>query len=206
MSYLPPLKSHKIAYAAGVAGRCLRIASRCNAACPTCHEAPYSRIGADSRSRVFARRPMRLAANAVVISVLSSACLYAHAAGLDDARALAAALQAKADQAPARDRCFLYAKLVGQMTDVAGQQLNSGDSGGASETLKLVQQYAEKIHTGVAGDSKKLKDAELLMRRTSFRLKDILGEASLEDRQVLEMTLMQLDLVQSQLMTQVFKH
>jgi len=148
---------------------------------------------------------MRLAVNAVVISVLSSACICAHAAGLDDSRALAA-LQAKADQAPARDRCFLYAKLVGDMTDLAGQQLNSGDSGGASETLKLVQQYAEKIHIGVADDSKKLKDAELLMRRTSFRLKDILGEASLEDRQVLEMTLMQLDLVQSQLMTQVFKH
>lgn len=149
---------------------------------------------------------MRLMANALAISVLSAACIHAHAAGLDDAKALAALQARAADQAPPRDRCFLYAKLVGDMTDLAGQQLNSGDSGGASETLKLVQQYAEKIHTGIADDSKKLKNAELLMRRTSFRLKDILGEASLEDRQVLEMTLMQLDLVQSQLMTQVFKH
>ena len=91
------------------------------------------------------------------------------------------------------------------MTDLAGRQFNSGDSERASATLKLVQQYAEKIHTGVADDSKKLKNAEVLMERTSFRLKDILGAASYEDRQALEVTLMQLDQVQAQLMLQVFK-
>jgi hypothetical protein len=148
---------------------------------------------------------MRLVATAVVISTLSLACADASASGLYDNPTALAALQAKADQAQPRDRCFLYAKLVSQMTDLAGQQFNSGESGRASETLKLVQQYAEKIHLGVAGDSKKLKDAELLMQRTSFRLKDILSEASYEDRQALEATLKQLNQVQVQLMTQVFK-
>jgi hypothetical protein len=71
--------------------------------------------------------------------------------------------------------------------------------------LKRVQQYAEKIHMCVANDSKKLKDAELLMRRASFRLKDILNEASFEDRQALEAMLTQLNQVRAQLMTQVFK-
>ena len=74
-----------------------------------------------------------------------------------------ATLQAKADQAQPRDRCFLYAELIRRMTELAGQQLNSGDSEHAVETLKLVQRYAEKIDTGVADDSKKLKGAELLM-------------------------------------------
>jgi hypothetical protein len=91
------------------------------------------------------------------------------------------------------------------MTDLAGQQFNSGDSLQASETLKLVQQYAEKIHTGVADDSKKLKDAELLMRRTSFRLRDILSEASYEDRPPLEATLKQVNQVREQLLMQVFR-
>ena len=68
-----------------------------------------------------------------------------------------------------------------------------------------MQRYAEKIHTGVADDSKKLKDAELLLQRTSFRLQDILSGASYEDRQTLEATLKQLNEVQAQLMTQVFK-
>jgi Spy/CpxP family protein refolding chaperone len=148
---------------------------------------------------------MRFVATAVVISTLSLTCAYALASGLDNNPTALAALQAKADQALPRDRCFLYAELVSQMTDLAGHQFNSGDTGQASETLKLVQRYAEKIHVGVADDSKKLKDAELLMRRTSFRLNGILSEASYEDRQALEATLKQLDQVQAQLMTQVFK-
>ena len=148
---------------------------------------------------------MRFVAAAVVLSALSLAWAYASASGWDDTPTSLAILQARAEQAQPRDRCFLYAKLVSHMTDLAGQQLNSGDSGQASETLKLVQRYAEKIQTGVPNDSKKLKDAELLVRRTSFRLKDILGEASYEDRQTLEATLNQLNQVQAQLMTLVFE-
>ena len=144
-------------------------------------------------------------AAAVAISTLLLICAHASASSLDDSPTALAALQAKADQAQPRDKCFLYAKLVSQMTDLAGRQFNSGDSGQASETLKLVQQYAEKIHLEVADDSKKLKDAELLMQRTSFRLQDIRNEASYEDRQTLEATLKQLNQVQAQLMTQVFK-
>jgi hypothetical protein len=148
---------------------------------------------------------MRFVATAVVISALSLICADASASALEDRPTALATLQAKADQAQPRDRCFLYAELVNRMTDLAGRQLNSGDSGQASETLKLVQRYAEKIHVDVADDSKKLKDAELLMQRTSFRLKDILSDASYEDRQALEVTLKQLNQVQAQLMTQVFK-
>jgi hypothetical protein len=148
---------------------------------------------------------MRFVATAIVISALSLSCAIAPASGLDESPTALAALQAKADQAQPRDRCFLYAKLVSQMTDLAGHQLSSGDSGRASETLKVVQQYAEKIHMGVVDDSKKLREAELLMQRTTFRLQDILREASYEDRQALEATLKQLNQVQTQLMTQVFK-
>jgi hypothetical protein len=139
------------------------------------------------------------------MSTLSVTCAYAPASGIDNSPTALAVLQAKADQAPPRDRCFLYAQFVSQMTDLAGQQFNSGDSGRASETLKLVQRYAEKIHTDVADDSKKLRDAELLMERTSFRLKGMLNEASYEDRPAVEATLKQLNQVRTQFMMQVFK-
>jgi hypothetical protein len=141
----------------------------------------------------------------VVISTLSLTCVYAPASGLDNRPTALAALQAKADPAQPTDRCFLYAELISQMTDIAGKQLNSGDSGRASETLKLVQRYAEKIDMSVGNDSKKLRDAELLLQRTSLRLKGILGGASYEDRPVLEVTLKQLNQVQAQVMMQVFK-
>jgi RNA polymerase sigma-70 factor (ECF subfamily) len=159
-----------------------------------------------ARVRALIRRASRFGvAIALVLCVLSLPRTHASATVLDDAPTTVAMLQAKADQAEPRDRCFLYARLVSEMTDLAGSELNSGDSRRASETLKLVQGYAEKIHNGVANDSKKLKAAELLMQRTSFRLKNILGGASYEDRQILEATLKQLNQVQAQLMTQVFE-
>ena len=71
---------------------------------------------------------MRLVATALVISILWLACAYAPASGLDDNPTVLAALQARADQAKPRDRCFLCAKLVSQTTDLAGQQFNSGES------------------------------------------------------------------------------
>ena len=148
---------------------------------------------------------MRILSTAIVIAILSLTCAYASASDEGDSATALAALHVKADQAQPRDRCFLYAKLVSQMTDLAGKQFNSGESGQTSQTIQLVQQYAEKIHAGVTDDSKKLRDAELLMRRASFRLKGILSVATYEDRPALEVTLKHLNEVQSELLMQVFK-
>jgi hypothetical protein len=67
-------------------------------------------------------------ANAVVIFILPLASAYASSTGMDNSPIAVTALQAKADQAQPRDRCFLYAELVSQLTDLAGRQFNSGDS------------------------------------------------------------------------------
>ena len=148
---------------------------------------------------------MRVISAAVVISALSLSCVCARASGLAESSAVLAALQAKADQAEPRDKCFLYAEVVNHMTDLAGRQLNSGDSEQASKTLELIRGYADKIHMDIADDSRKLKNAESLIERTAYRLRDILHEASYEDRPALEVTLKQLNEVQTQLMMQVFK-
>ena len=101
---------------------------------------------------------MRFLNTAVVISTLSLTCAYyAPASRLDDSPTALAALQAKADQAQPRDRCFLYAELVSSWWTWPSSSSNSGDSGQASETLKLVQKYAEKIHIGVSDDSKRFQ-------------------------------------------------
>jgi hypothetical protein len=148
---------------------------------------------------------MRFLSTAIVVAILSLTCAYASASDEGDSASALAALHVKADQAQPRDRCFLYAELVSQMTDLASKQFNSGESGQASQTIRLVQQYAEKIHAGITDDSKKLRDAELLMRRASFRLKGILSAATYEDRPALEVTLKQLNEVQSELLMQVFE-
>jgi hypothetical protein len=113
------------------------------------------------------------------------------------------ALAAKAERAEAKDQCFLYAELVHQMTELAGRQMNAGDD--AQATLKAVHEYAQKIHMNVANDNKRLKNAQILMEHTAFRLQEIMHSAALDDRPVLESTLKQLDQVQTELMMQVFK-
>ena len=148
---------------------------------------------------------MSFATTAIAISTVSFICVCplasAQARGLADIDAL----QAKADQAQIRDRCFLYAELVNRLIEQAGQQFSSGDNDRASDTLKQVQRYAEKMQLGIADDSKRLKNSELLVERSSHRLSHILHEASYEDRPALEATLKKLSQVQGQLMIQIFK-
>lgn len=115
------------------------------------------------------------------------------------------ALETRAAQASPKEQCFLYAELAHSMAELASQQLTAGETEQASASLKAVQKYAEKIHMGVADDAKKLKTAEILMRHTAYRLKEIMMGASLDDRPTLEATLKQLDQVQSEMMLQVFK-
>jgi hypothetical protein len=150
---------------------------------------------------------MRFVVTTLAVSVLafnlSCVCAYAVDERIADPQAMAA-LMAKAEQAQPKEQCFLYAELVHQMTELAGQQLSAGDQR-ASDTLHLIQKYAQKIHMGVAEDGKKMKNAEQLMRHTEYRLNDILNAASYEDRQVLQSTLKQLEQVQTELMMQVFK-
>jgi hypothetical protein len=150
---------------------------------------------------------MRFVVTTLAVSALafnlSCLCAYAVDERIADPQAMAA-LMTKAEQAQPKEQCFLYAELVHQMTELAGQQLIAGDER-ASETLHQVQKYAEKIHMGVAEDGKKLKNAEQLMRHTSYRLNDILNAASYDDRQALQATLKQLEKVQTELMMQVFK-
>lgn len=116
------------------------------------------------------------------------------------------ALETRANQAAPKEQCFLYTELVRSMTELAGQQLNAGDTQKASQTLHLVQKYAQKIHLDVSDNAKKLKTAEIMMEHTAYRLKELMLGASLDDRPTLESTLKQLDQVQSEMMMQVFKH
>ena len=117
-----------------------------------------------------------------------------------------AQLEARAAQANPREQCFLYAELVHSMTELAGKQMLDGDIEHASQTLKRVEQYAHLIHMGLARDTKRLKNTEMLMHKTTYRLSGYLHAASSEDKATLEATLKQLDNVQTELLDQVFNH
>jgi hypothetical protein len=130
-----------------------------------------------------------------------------HASNMDDKPIDPVALSAlatKASLASPKDQCFLYAELVHQMTVLAGHQLSQGED--PSATLRAVRDYTQKIHLGEASNNKRLKNAQILMERTAFRLNELLHSAALDDRPILESTLKNLNQVQNELMMQVFRH
>ena len=132
----------------------------------------------------------------------------AHAA-IDDsipAPEFIAQLEARAAQAKPREQCFLYAQLVHSMTQLAGKQFGDGDIEQASATLKKINRYAQLIHMNVASDTKRLKDAEMLMQHTTSHLGMYIRQASADDQATLKATLAQLDHVHDELLTQVFAH
>ncbi len=115
-------------------------------------------------------------------------------------------LEQRAQQANPREQCFLYTELVSAMTEVAGKEMLDGDPDRASATLKKVNHYAQLIQVSLARDTKRLKNSEMLMHRTTYRLNEYLHRASTEDQATLQATLKRLDQVQNDILTQVFNH
>jgi hypothetical protein len=152
---------------------------------------------------------LRFAAVLLPLSFTFAPCALAHPSSVDnnlpDAQALAQ-LEIKAQQAGPRDQCFLYTELVHTMTEIAGRQMLDGDIDKASDTLKKVNHYAQLIHMDLASNSKRIKNAEMLMHHTTYRLGEYLRRASGEDRDTLKATLKQLDQVHSELLAEVLKH
>jgi hypothetical protein len=145
---------------------------------------------------------------AVLAAVLLPASLaWAHGTidHVPDARQLAD-LEAKASVASPNEQPFIYAELVHSMTEVATAEFQAGDQEKGSASLKAAQSYASKIQMSLLRDAKKLKSAEILIRHTAFRLKELMTGASLDDRPTLEATIQQLNQVQSEMMAQVFRH
>jgi methylphosphotriester-DNA--protein-cysteine methyltransferase len=138
------------------------------------------------------RHLVRLAA----FSLLTVACAPACASGLDgktpDQQSIDA-LEARAQQAPPREQCFSV------------RQYAAGDVEKSASLLRHIQQLAHNMHLSMADDNKRLKNAEILLRHTAFRLTEMLHASSLEDRPLVEETLVQVNQAQTDAMMQVFR-
>jgi hypothetical protein len=145
------------------------------------------------------------------IGLLSTLCLSipAHAASDEEvilSPEAIAQLEARASEAKPREQCFLYTELVHSMTMEAGKEISDGDTDKAQATLKQINHYAHLIHLNLARDTRRIKDAQVLMHRTTFRLGQYLHLVSGDDKQTVQDTLKQLDQVNDELLTQVFQH
>ena len=81
----------------------------------------------------------------------------------------------RAPTRPSRaNRCFLYAELVQQMTELSIRQYAAGDVEKATGLLKHIQQYRAKNPSLPDDNDKRLKNAEMLLSHTAFRLNEML--------------------------------
>jgi len=115
------------------------------------------------------------------------------------------ALALKASQAPQREQCFLYAELVHQMTELSVRRYAAGDVEKATALLKQIQELTHKIHLSVADDNKRLKNAEILLNHTAYRLTGMLHASAFEDQTLVAETLAQVNQVQTEAMMQLFR-
>ena len=116
-----------------------------------------------------------------------------------------AALEARANQAQPREQTFLYAQLIQQMTELSIQQYAAGDAEKATGLLKHIQQIAQKMHLSLTENDKRLKNAEMLLSHTAFRLSEMLHATSVEDRPLVEQTLTQVTDAQNATLMRVFQ-
>jgi len=143
------------------------------------------------------------------LPLLLTFCTSLQASSIDenlpDAQTLTR-LELQAQEAKPREQCFLYTELVHTMTEIAGKQMLNGDVDQANATLKKVNHYAQLIHIDLAANSKRIKNAEMLMHNTTYKLTEFLHKASYEDQDALKGTLKQLNKVHEELLAEVLKH
>lgn len=111
-------------------------------------------------------------------------------------------LAARASHAQPRDQCFLYAQLVSQMTELSLRQYAAGDASRALASLHDIQQFARKINLSLSNSDKHLRDAEILLNQTSFRLRNLLQSADYQDLPVVQQTLAEVNHAQDRALNQ----
>lgn len=144
----------------------------------------------------------------VVLALFVALSIPALASSLDDKipdQQSIDALEQRAANAQPKEQCFLYAQLVHQMIELSARQAAAGDVEKATGLLKRAQEFTHRIHMALAGNDKRLKDAQILLRHTAFRLAELLHANSFDDRPLVEQTLAQLNRAQDEAMLQVFR-
>lgn len=145
---------------------------------------------------------------AIVTLIGAALAMPAFAASMDDKipdQAQLSALEMRAEQAQPREQCFLYAQLVHEMIEFSAQQYAKGDVENASSVMKKAQEFTHKLRSLLAANDKKLKDAQILMRHTAYRLTELLHSGNSDDEALVQDTLAQLNLAEKDAMLQVFK-
>ncbi len=145
-----------------------------------------------------------LAISILLLLTAVPACAYSPDEKTADQQSIDA-LEARIHDAQPREQCFLYAELIHQMTEFSLHEYAAGNVDKADGLLKQIGLIARKMHLSVAENDKRLKNAEILLRHTAFRLNEMLHSSSYEDRPLVAQALAQVNQADNEAMLTVFK-
>ena len=150
---------------------------------------------------------MRSIACSIALLTITAISLPARASSTDEKmidQQSISALEARIPTAQPREQAFLYAELIHQMTEFSMKQYAAGETDKATDLLKQIQNVTRKLHLSMAENTKRLKNAEILLRHTAFRLTEFLHSSNSDDRDVVEAALAQVNKAESETMLEVF--
>ncbi len=113
-------------------------------------------------------------------------------------------LAEKAQRAGLKEQCYLYAQLVRGSTELADRKLAEGDAEAGTKALQSVEIYAGAMDAALQRDAKKLKDAEILLRESAFRLNAAMLASSIDDRPAMAAALSKINAAEAKVMVTVF--
>ena len=152
----------------------------------------------------------RIAVSFVALMLASSLYVQsARASAIDESTADANTLtnlETRAAEAEPRERCYLYTELLHGWTELASRDMASGDDDAARAAVQRADADAEKLKAALGKDSKRLKNAELILEHTVHRLSDMMRVTSMEQRDVMQAVLRHMSSVHDDLLAAVFAH
>lgn len=147
----------------------------------------------------------------VVVATLASAggVRESRASGPEELTVDASALsqmEARVATAEPRDRCFLYTELLHNWTELAGREMAAGDEAAATMAVQHADDDAARLKAAIDRDSRRLKNAELLLEHSVHRLSDMLHASPSDQRDSLQAVLRHVTSVHDDLLAAVFTH
>jgi hypothetical protein len=114
-------------------------------------------------------------------------------------------LKQKIAHDPERDVCINSAELVRDLVEQFNIQMIAGELKPAQRTLDDIGTYADKARDGAKNSHHKLKQAELILHKSSRRLADIAQSLAVENRPAINAVVQRIEAADDAILNQVFK-
>jgi hypothetical protein len=113
-------------------------------------------------------------------------------------------LKARFESAAPKDRVSLALRVAELQTEAADKSYAGGKTDEARAAIQDVVSYTEKAGDAAAQSGKKLKDAEITVRKIAHRLNDIKRSLNFEDQPPVQDAIDHLEHVRTQLLSKMF--